>query len=223
MSTQKIKALGKQPLNIMVYESIKNAILDGIFEPGTRLTETSLSKQLNVSSTPVREAFRRLESERFVEIIPYRGAIVQKFSLKEIDDVYKCRLPLEILAIELAIDNITDDIVDKLYFLVEKSRKTNDISEYVRINSEIHNLILECANNQTLKKLLDQINDVIDRDRNISSNSLKRKTEINKEHLKIVDAIKSRNKESAKKAMEIHINNGYAYINRNLQSRDKTD
>lgn len=218
MSISKIQTVGRRPLNMIVYENIKKAIIEGEIKPGTRLTETKVGNQMNVSTTPVREAFRKLESERLVKIIPYRGAIVQEFSRQEIDEVYQCRESLEGLAIELAIDHIDLDGVKKLEDLIEQSKETKDFSEYVQINSTIHNLILEYANNDILGNLLEQLNDVIYHNRNVSSYSDHRRDEIYLEHLQILKAIKAKDKEQAKQAMKKHVQNGYKYIKEKLDN-----
>lgn len=218
MSISKIPTVGRRPLNIIVYENIKQAIIDGEIKPGTRLTETKVGKQMNVSTTPVREAFRKLESERLVKIIPYRGAIVQEFSSKEIEEVYQCRQSLESLAIELAIDHFDDAGIQKLHDLIKESKRTKDFSNYVKINTTIHNLILHYANNDTLTSLLAQLNDVIYHNRIISSYSDYRRDEIYLEHLQILEAIKARDKKQAKQAMQQHVQNGYTYIKEKLDN-----
>lgn len=220
MSISKIKTIGRQPLNVMVYENIKNAILAGDLEPGTRLTETKVGEQMNVSTTPVREAFRRLASEGLLKIIPWRGAIVQEFSDRELLEVYQCREVLEVLAIKSAIDHIDDSGIEKLETLVEESKQTEDISEHVDINSAIHQTILEYARNEMLSNLLGQLNDVIYHNRNMSSYNEKRRNEIYEEHIRIVQAIKSGDKNDAQLAMELHIQNGFVYIKERMKKRD---
>lgn len=220
MSISKIKTVGRQPLNVMVYENIKNAILEGDLEPGTRLTETKVGEQMNVSTTPVREAFRRLASEGLLKIVPWRGAIVQEFSDRELIEVYKCREVLEVLAIKSAMENIDDSGIEKLERLVEESKLTENLSEHVEINSAIHNTILEYARNEMLSNLLGQLKDVIYHNRNMSSYNEKRRNEIYDEHIQIVNAIKSGDKNQAQVAMELHVNNGYEYIKERLKKKD---
>lgn len=219
MSIDNIKTIGRQPLSEMVYENIKRAIVEGDLTPGTRLTETKVSEQMGVSTTPVREAFRRLSSEGLVKIIPWKGAIVQEFSEQELSEAYICREALEVLAIGLAIDHIDEDGIQKLHVLVENSRSTTNSSEFVEINSEIHNTIVDYAKNVTLTNMLSQLSDVIYNNRNISAYSDKRRQAIYQEHLAIVQAIKDRDKEMAKEAMRIHVNNGYAYIQERLRKK----
>lgn len=216
MSIENIKTVGRQPLNVMVYENIKVAIVEGDIAPGTRLTETKVSEQLGVSTTPVREAFRRLASEGLVKIIPWRGAIVQEFSTKQLANVYTCRESLEALAVELAIDNMDEDGIRELYNFVERSIETTSSSEYFELSSAIHNTILRYADNETLSNLLVQLNDVIYHNRNISSFNDERRSEIYKEHMEIVKAIEDKDKVQAKLAMQSHVRNGFNYIQNHL-------
>ncbi|WP_301109892.1 GntR family transcriptional regulator [Sporosarcina sp.] len=216
MSIENIKTVGRQPLNVMVYENIKVAIVEGDIAPGTRLTETKVSEQLGVSTTPVREAFRRLASEGLVKIIPWRGAIVQEFSTKQLANVYTCRESLEALAVELAIDNMDEVGIRELYNFVERSVETTSSSEYFELSSAIHNTILRYADNETLSNLLVQLNDVIYHNRNISSFNDERRSEIYKEHMEIVKAIEEKDKVQAKLAMQSHVRNGFNYIQNHL-------
>ncbi|HLQ83082.1 MAG TPA: GntR family transcriptional regulator [Pseudogracilibacillus sp.] len=208
----KIKVAKKAPLSYIVYENIKHSIIIGDLKPGTRLIEAELSKQLNVSATPIREAFSRLLSEGLIKMLPYKGTIVQEFSYEEISEVYECREALELKALDLAIDNIKSEEVEELKFLLEKSTIASTHSEYVEINSCIHDVILNCANNKLLNDFMKQIREVVIHNRNVSSYSEQRKKEIYIEHQKIISAIECKNKEVAKAHMKQHIQNGYSYI-----------
>ncbi|HLR51817.1 MAG TPA: GntR family transcriptional regulator [Candidatus Avamphibacillus sp.] len=208
----KIKSAKKAPLSYIVYENIKHAIIKGELKPGTRLIEAELSEQLNVSATPIREAFSRLLSEGLIKMTPYRGTIVQEFSFQEISDVYECREALELKAIDLSINKIKNEEIEELKYLLEKSAFTSTHTEYVKINSRIHDVILNCANNKLLNGFMKQIREVIIHNRNVSSYSEERKNEIYKEHKKIINAIERKSKESAKTYMKEHIQNGYNYI-----------
>ena len=65
-----------RPLRELVCETIRQAIVDGVFSPGERLMEIQLADEMGVSRTPVREAIRKLELEGFVVMIPRRGTYV---------------------------------------------------------------------------------------------------------------------------------------------------
>lgn len=212
MGLSKIKSASRQPLSVVVYENIKSAIISGEIEAGTRLTETAVSEQMDVSSTPVREAFSRLASEGLIKIIPYRGAIVQEFTPQEILEVYQCREALEVMAIELAIDHIDEKGITELKKLLKKSKDAANYTKFVEINTEMHEVFFEYAKNDTLLKLVNQIQDVILNNRNVSSYNDVRKEEIYEEHKLIITALENKDKEQAKTAMADHIQNGYKYI-----------
>src|SRR5699024_2148748 len=133
---------------------------------------------MNVSTTPVREAFRRLETEGLVIIEPWRGAVVRSLDEQQIFEVYQCREALEVLTIQLAIDNIDNEGINKLEELVEKSGETTNNTEYTKINTEIHDIFLSFAENETLTYLMGNIQDIILNNRNFSSYNDERKRKI---------------------------------------------
>ncbi len=220
MSISNIKTVSRQPLNVVVYENIKSAIISGEIKAGTRMTETAVSEQMNVSTTPVREAFRRLASEGLMKIIPWRGAIVQEFSSQEILEVYQCREALEIKAIQLAIDHIDSEGIEKLKTLLERSKVADNHTEYAELNTEMHETFFEYSRNSTLINLIHQISDIILHNRNVSAYSDNRKKEIFEEHKKIITALENKNKTDATQAMKDHIENGYEYIKSRLTTEN---
>ena len=76
-----------KPLRDVVFENLREAILEGKLSPGQRLMEVQLAEQLGVSRTPVREAIRKLELEGLVVMLPRKGAYVADISLKDLVDV----------------------------------------------------------------------------------------------------------------------------------------
>lgn len=219
LSINNIESIGRKPLSTIVYENIKKAIINGDITPGTRLTETKVSEQLGVSTTPVREAFRRLESERLVQNIPYKGAIVQELSTKEIEEVYQCRLALEVLMIESVAESIDKEGITSLRKLVEASKQFSDFPNYETSNTAIHEKILSYTTNETLRAMLKQLHEVVYYNRSRYSLSEVRRIENYKEHLRIVEALEAKDIEEAKEAMTIHIENAYTYIQRKLNER----
>ncbi|NMW84405.1 GntR family transcriptional regulator [Peptoniphilus sp. AGMB00490] len=206
------KIKNKKTLNQQVYESLKQMLLDNIFEVGQKLNETDIAEALGVSATPVRETFRRLATEGFLEVIPYKGVYVKEFSEKELIEVYECRQALEKLALELAISNISEDEIDNLIEEIEENTKINDIDSNVEMSNKLHNFIVEKSGNKRLKELIGNLNDVLIRDRNISAGDKIRRKEILEEHLNILNALKEKNLEQAKKYLQDHIKRGCYYI-----------
>src|SRR5262245_2400175 len=79
----------------LAQERIRDAILQGVLPPGSRIDQNQLARDLNTSLVPVREALKKLESEGFVQIIPRRGAFVTEVSMEDMEDLYYGRWILE--------------------------------------------------------------------------------------------------------------------------------
>ncbi|WP_276691372.1 GntR family transcriptional regulator [Acidaminococcus massiliensis] len=202
----------KSPLSEKVYQKLINKIVTGEIAPESRLREEHIANEYNVSATPVREAFKRLASDGFIEIIPYHGAIVRGIDEKEIEDVYHCRLALENLALEEAIPRLTQNDIKEFETLVKKTESLSDMFGVADTNKKFHELIYEAANNKTLTRLIESLNMVLLRDMKFSASDESRKREIINEHKVIITALKYKNIEEAKKAMRRHILNGKEYI-----------
>lgn len=222
MNTQINKRYGiktKKTLNEQVYDSLKQMILDNVLQPNQKLNETDIAGILGVSATPVREAFKRLAADGFVDIIPYKGVYVKGYTLTELKEVYQCREQLELLALELAFPNMEESDIDDLIEDLIAYKNSKDLKTSVGLSNMLHDYIIEKSNNKRLRILLDQLNDVILRDRYITASDESRKAEIHEEHLAILKNIKSKNLEKAKFALSNHIRNGYKYIEK--QSSNK--
>ena len=98
----------------VVYEHLRQAILDGELEPGTKLNQDSIATELGVSRMPVREALSRLESEGMVIFEAYRGAFVTPLTFEELDQLYLMRLALEPLLARLAAERLETGHVARL-------------------------------------------------------------------------------------------------------------
>ncbi|MBS1845644.1 MAG: GntR family transcriptional regulator [Actinobacteria bacterium] len=92
-----------------VHAALRESILRGAYEPGSRLILSRLAAEHGVSFIPVREALQRLEAERMVRIEPNRGATVTEISIADMTDIYETRLVLEEHAIRQAVAHITPE------------------------------------------------------------------------------------------------------------------
>lgn len=206
-----LRAVGRQPLSDQVYETLKKAILHGELAPAAKLTEAEIARNLNVSPTPVREAFRRLAAEGFVAIAPWRGVSVQSISDRDMIDTYQCREVLEGLACRLAAARIDANGIAELKRLLATSRRARSASEVARCNTDLHNIIFSCAANAKLIAMLGLFHTVIQRDRSLTAYNAKRREEIHTEHAAVIEALERRDAEAAEQAMRRHVHNGFAY------------
>src|SRR5215475_4676467 len=94
-----------------IVESIRSAITDGIYPPGTPLAEVELAQRFKVSRGPIREALIQLQSEFLVRSYPNRGTFVHSLTEQEFDEIERLRGLLEPLAMEYAKANATPELL----------------------------------------------------------------------------------------------------------------
>lgn len=205
-------AVGRMPLSEKVYKILMQSIVNGELLPGTKLQEKHVAEQMEVSATPVREAFKKLAGDGFIEIVPYCGAVIKELDEEEIKEAYHCREALEKLALEDAFDRFDDESLKSLSELIERGRDAEDIMEVSAINQNFHDMIYLVANNTMLCRLLDMLNSIIARDMKYSAGNEKRRKAIYQEHVAIVDAIRDHDLKRAQECMVLHIRNGQDYI-----------
>lgn len=99
----------KPTLQEAAYRAIAFRIAEGAYAPGQWLREQHLSEELGISATPVREAFRRLEREGWIEFVPRRGCRMRVLTIEEIEDLYLMREGIEVVSIRRAVARATDE------------------------------------------------------------------------------------------------------------------
>lgn len=198
---------GYKPLREIVFESMREAIMSGILEPGERLMEIQLAEEMGVSRTPVREAIRKLELENFVVMIPRKGAYVAGVSSKDVADVFEIRSALEGLAAGLAAERITEEELEQMeqalfYRAVEGDL---DLEQVVKLDTDFHALVYKASRNERLIQILANLREQIQRFRTTSLAVPGRNKLAIEEHRMIVEALRSRNSEEAQSLAMAHI------------------
>jgi len=206
-----IKSSGRQPLSHQVYEKLKEVIVKGDLAPGTKLTETEVAKRINVSATPVREAFRRLATEGFIKIEPWKGVRVQDLAEREVIETYQCREALEGYACHLAATNMDAEGIKRLRSLLARSKNIKSANEVVEINLALHNVILEYARNEKLTGMLGLFRNMVMHHRHVTAYIDDRRKQTCKEHEDIVNALEQKDAAQAEKEMRLHVQNAYHY------------
>ena len=207
-----IKLDDKRTLGEKVYDRLKELIMDGELERGTKITETSIAKMFDVSPTPVREAFRKLASDGLIEVASWKGVIVKGIEQKDLLEIYECREALEGMVGKLAVRNITKEDIDILEGILERCNDAKTPEILIELNTEFHNELLRIAKNERLSKLLNELMVVILYDRDISGRYSVRRKEIVAEHLDILKYLKKKDEKKVSELMSKHIRNGYEFI-----------
>jgi DNA-binding GntR family transcriptional regulator len=137
-----------KPINLreQVVEQIRRAIIEGRLKPGDHMVEASLTKQLGVSRTPLREALILLEREGLVESFPNRGVFVRRFDVKDIDSIFSMRIALENFAAERIIKTLSKADFDRLEQLIAEQRryiKQGDFKNVRSTDMSFHRYLIE--------------------------------------------------------------------------------
>lgn len=187
-----------QPIADQLYESLRDAIIRGELAPRERVTAEIVAQRANVSRTPVREAFRRLEVDGLIRTTG-RGATVVEFTLEELAQVCVVRDQLEALAARLAATQRTD--LD-LAMLDESTAEfeaaiDGELWRIVDLNHDFHDTIWEAARNRFLKRQLELARSLIERHDATTLETEDRQREALAEHLAILAALRASDADAA--------------------------
>ena len=203
------KIVADQTIATKVIEKLREDIINNRFETGSRITIKEISERYGVSPMPVREAFRTLEGEHFLEINPYKGATVLRIDEQFVRDVYGILRALECLLYETALDEIDEEIIQKLRCINEQIRVIAELpygaAEYVDLNTRFHNTIMEHSKNQKALEMYTHYHEII-------STSRKKYTPVPEririgieQHEKLIDALEKKDALLVKMAVDEHI------------------
>lgn len=199
----------RQSLQAQAYQALRSAILSGEIPSGTRLVETQLAKQLQVSRTPIREAIRQLQQENLITIDTAGTLRVATLSMQDAEQLYTCRIALEQLAVAGACKNATDTDIAALHELViaaeQAQRSQSSNTELLNLDYQFHRSIARSSGNQWLTSLLDQVFDQMALLRIQTLQRNPQVLEIRQEHRDIYNAVSSRNTGQAVNTIVSHL------------------
>lgn len=197
-------------LRARVFHSIRENILNGVYQENEELREITLAQELGVSRTPVREALRQLELEGLVNIIPNKGAYVTGITKKDIHDIYSIRSYLEGLCARWACEHITENQIEELeeiLYLSEFHGNRNHYDQLVELDTKFHEVIYRASGSKILDHVLSDFHHYVERVRKISLQSPSRAPKTLEEHTALVAAIKNRDGSLAERLATEHIMN----------------
>lgn len=144
---------------------LRSMILEGVLQPGERVLETTLVEKFEVSRTPARAALARVCEEGLLEAVPGGGYMVARFSEADMFDAITIRGQLEGMAARLAAERgVTSTTllamqrcVDNIDSVVSQLPEQPDLADYVRLNDQFHELLIEAAQSPMLKRSLERL------------------------------------------------------------------
>ena len=198
-----------KPLRDKIVSSIRDAIIEGRIKAGERLMEPDVARNLGVSRTPLREAFLQLESEGFVKVTPRRGAVVSELSVKDAEETYVIKSALEGLAARLAVNNMTEDMLQQLRSInneMEKKakQKDKDYRAVLELNAKYHHLMNKASGNEKLCHSISLLRKQTLRYNYIYLTVLSHIDQSIQEHKAIIDALEQRDQKLVEKLVYVH-------------------
>lgn len=148
--------ISREMLSSKIKDRLMQMILEGELQPGDRVVETRIAKDLGVSQSPVREAIRDLASIGFLEVEPYRGARIRQFTREDALDDMDIRGELEAVAARRAATRITPEELTRLRDLVEEMHalgEAGDAHGQATKNTEFHATVVAAAGSPALKRM----------------------------------------------------------------------
>lgn len=191
-----------------IADVVRERILKGEYEIGEKIKENKIAYELRVSRTPIRDAFKALESEGLIDYIPNRGCFAKGFTKQDVSDIYTVREALEEIAVKWAVERIEDEelrALEEQIFLMEHYTTKQDIEKIMEINTVFHDLIYTAARSRFLAQVLRSYKDYLDKTKKSLYYKYEFLESILEEHKAIFHAIKEHNSEEAVEAVDIHL------------------
>ena len=195
-----------------VFHKLRDDILNGKYKENDELRDVAIGEELGVSRTPVREAFRQLELEGLIQIVPNKGAYVTGITRKDVQDIYMIRSLLEGLCARWATENITEEQMAEMeenIFLSKFHAEKGHYDQLAELDNRFHEILYEACNSKMLEHQLRDFHQYVLRVRKKTLSNVNRGRKSNEEHEQIMDAIKAKDADRAEALANAHMINAY--------------
>lgn len=188
----------EKPLTLRerIVEFVKDAVVEGRLKAGERVPEQEIAESLGISRTPIREAFRQLESEGFLTVTPRKGAVVSAITDKDVKEFYEIKSLLEGYAARTACTSLKSKDIKKLESLHQQMLKyaeKGDVKGFFRLDNQFHEIFLKASGNDKLCQLVATLVRQFERFRITALSLPGRMADSTKQHAEILEAFKARN------------------------------
>ena len=189
---------------------LRERILKGEYGIGERIKENQIADEINVSRTPIREAFKQLEKEGLIQSIPNRGSFALGLTKQEVQDIYAVRAAVEVLAVEWAIVRISGEEILRLQDVFERMEfytGRQDSRKILELNKAFHEIIYSASGSRFLAQILRSYQEYVEKTRKATVYCSENLPIILEEHRGILEAIQAKNKTKAVQRMSAHLSN----------------
>jgi GntR family transcriptional regulator of vanillate catabolism len=205
----------EQNLNEIVYQQVKQMMLDYDIVAGQKLVVGDLADKLGVSRTPVNSVLYLLSKQGFLDFVPKHGYTVHQLTREESDALYEMREIIELGAVEKCIALATEETLLNLEQKERAFSKAVDAEvgrNRILQDQEFHAYIIEMSGNLYMADYFREIYQKIFLRHRISPRRGERMINASSEHHGIFEAILQRDADGAKKAISAHVQSGREYI-----------
>ncbi len=200
----------KQPESLakMAYEAIRQSILSDQWKLGELYNEKAIAVDLGISRTPVREALLELASQDLIIFLPRRGLMVNRFTRRDVDEIFELRKAIEMAAVEKIVKTSPPfDLfeIEESLLNQRKAVKQKDYLAFMEADRLFHTSFSEMTNNRRLIAILENIRDMI---HVMGAKALAlegRALKVIEEHQTIFEAVKKGNIQEARRSMAYHL------------------
>ncbi|MCR4710185.1 MAG: GntR family transcriptional regulator [Clostridiales bacterium] len=189
-------------------EQIKIDILTRELRPGQRLIEQKLCERFDLSRPPLREIINQLAAEGYITLIPKRGAFVNSFDQRMLDDILNLKNLLYPQAVQWAIERITVDELEMLqetFGFIQFYTPTGDIPKLRKFIRGFDAIIYNAAKNRELEDTLNKYDFIIDHTMRFTSLPVNYPETVLSEYKAIYDAFRTRNSSQGTEAAQVHV------------------
>lgn len=208
----------RETLGAQVYHLLRDRILRGEIAGGSRLVQGPLSEEIGTSRIPVRDALKRLESDGLVVSDQTGRYSVVQFGAQDAEEVYAIRRRLEPFAAELAARTMSPEAmgeIKSLFNQLNKAARRRQLEKYIEINTSFHMAIYEASG---MVRLVRIIRGLLSGVPSLTPIVLEgRMARSQEEHAEIVDRLQVRDAPGAARAMDRHIENALAELQKAMR------
>lgn len=197
-----------QSIQDKVYDTLRSYIISFKLIPGTIMSTQEIATKLQVSRTPVREAFIRLHRDGLVQILPHRETMVSLIDLDRVSQERFLRMHMEQAAIQLFSQKMEYQYLNKLYFLIEKQQLASaggNYEELFQYDNEFHSVFFEGANQLLVWELIHQSSSHYQRMRFLDLKHQNIPNEIIRQHQELLRALENGHTDTALRLLQEHL------------------
>lgn len=204
-------SLASRPLYLDIADVLREKIFQHELKPGSWINEKTITEELEISRTPLREAIKVLAAEGLITMKLRRGAYVTEVETSDLANIFEVISILEAQAAYDVAKNATEnelEALDKVHTRLEKAAADRDINGFFELNQEFHDLIQQFAGNPWMRKVIQDLRQVLKLQRKNSLMKIGRVEQSLIEHRQILSALIGRKPEQVKELMHSHLQHG---------------